>query len=580
MSEENKAYIRPKFEKENKGQDTEKKAKQVKINPEAGSKALKRIAIFHVNGNGDPDETQRASPQVQAYLKAFEQMKNVIVDIYPDNEAKFGLPFQYIAPFPVEVTDHLYWSEATLESYADDIWNHWKTNPHLIPSLIITIGPGAVYVCNTLFERYFWKIPWIYHGHWNVSEVDRRVNPDYFRVEDYAFTSADAIVYNSINERRDALILREQSIDERHIVIEDLQLFLYSLQMESEEKYNEEEKNNSININNYYGVFTSSNANPSIKQKKDILDEGDLEKHLKESDKKALENNNSDNNVEQEQDSQEYTPSTKLKSKALQSGEEEEDVVDQDYKKLTPKQRDEWNKKYGISEEELIGKNRDAYDAFIDKYTNLVNKCNQYQDKVYTKKQSCPYYVYRSLSSFVKYQERKKIFGYIKFILCLALFYALVQNITKNYDMAVQPFTILYSIYLAYLLIERIFVKRYVCGMYENFKFLGKIVFIGIALYYRHNRDIRCIGTATLSLLVDGFWNALKESTVYEFNLKVTIVKLLHVMFIRLILFPIWFFVGLMSRYKFPYFVFFGIMYLFNWNISYKVLEEYLFLLE
>jgi len=40
MSEENKAYIRPKFEKENKGQDTEKKAKQVKINPEAGSKGL------------------------------------------------------------------------------------------------------------------------------------------------------------------------------------------------------------------------------------------------------------------------------------------------------------------------------------------------------------------------------------------------------------------------------------------------------------------------------------------------------------------------------------------------------------
>jgi len=50
--------------------------------------------------------------------------------------------------------------------------------------------------------------------------------------------------------------------------------------MESEEKYNEEEKNNSININNYYGVFTSSNANPSIKQKKDILDEGDLGKNM------------------------------------------------------------------------------------------------------------------------------------------------------------------------------------------------------------------------------------------------------------------------------------------------------------
>jgi len=41
-------------------------------------------------------------------------MKNIIVDVYPDNEAKFNLPYQYIAPFPVEVTDHLYWSEATL----------------------------------------------------------------------------------------------------------------------------------------------------------------------------------------------------------------------------------------------------------------------------------------------------------------------------------------------------------------------------------------------------------------------------------------------------------------------------------
>ena len=77
-------------------------------------KGIKRIALFHVNGNGDPDETQRASPQVQAYIKAFEQMDNVIVDIYPDNEAKFNLPYQYIAPFPVQVTDHLYWSETTL----------------------------------------------------------------------------------------------------------------------------------------------------------------------------------------------------------------------------------------------------------------------------------------------------------------------------------------------------------------------------------------------------------------------------------------------------------------------------------
>jgi len=141
------------------------------------------------------------------------------------------------------------------------------TNPHLIPSIIITIGPGAVYVCNTLFERYFWKIPWIYHGHWDIPEVDRKVNPDYFRVEDYAFNSADAIVYSNIEERTHALILREQRINERHIVIDDLKILLYSIQMESEEKYDEEEKNNSINVNNYYGVFTSSNSNPSIKQK-------------------------------------------------------------------------------------------------------------------------------------------------------------------------------------------------------------------------------------------------------------------------------------------------------------------------
>ena len=260
--------------------------------------------------------------------------------------------------------------------------------------------------------------------------------------------------------------------------------------------------------------------------------------------------------------------------------ENTEDVVDQDYKNLTPEQKDEWIKKYGINEEELVGKNRDAYDTFIDKYTDIMNKCNQYQDKVYTKNQSCPYYVYRTLSSFIKYQERRKNFGYVKFILCLALLSVLVQNITKNYDMNVLPFTILYSLYFVYLLIERIFVKRYVCGTTENVKFFGKLFFIGFAIYCRHNRDIRCIGTACLFLLVDGFWNALKESTVYEFNLKVTVVKLLHVMFVRLILFPIWFFVGLMSRYKLPYFVFFGVMYLFNWNISYRALEEYLFLLE
>ena len=40
MSEENnKAYIRPKFEKENKNQIDENKQKQVKVTPEAGSKS-------------------------------------------------------------------------------------------------------------------------------------------------------------------------------------------------------------------------------------------------------------------------------------------------------------------------------------------------------------------------------------------------------------------------------------------------------------------------------------------------------------------------------------------------------------
>jgi len=569
MTEENKAYIRPKFEKK---EEKVEKTPQVKITPEAGSKALKRIALFHVNGNGDPDETQRASPLVQAYLKAFQQMKNIIVDVYPDNEAKFNLPYQYIAPFPVEVTDHLYWSEATLDSFADDIWNHWMTNPHLIPSIIITIGPGAVYVCNTLFERYFWKIPWIYHGHWDIPEVDRKVNPDYFRVEDYAFNSADAIVYSNIEERTHALILREQRINERHIVIDDLKILLYSIQMESEEKYDEEEKNNSINVNNYYGVFTSSNSNPSIKQK-NIEENMDLEKQI------------SNESVTNEPETQELAPSSKLKSKTPNSSsgkpiEDKEDVVDQDYKNLTAKQKDEWVKKYGINEEELIGKNRDAYDAFIDKYTHLMEKCNQYQDKMYTHEQSCKSYIYRSFPTFIKYQERKKMFGYVKFLLCLSLFTVLMHTVTRQFDMNPRIFTILYSVYLCYLLVERIFVKKYVYGFGENLKFFGKLFFIGIALYYRNNDDIRCIGTGTLCLLVDRFWDGLKESMVYEFNLKVTIAKLLHVMFVRLILFPIWFFVGLMNRYKFVYFVFFGIMYLFNWNVSYKVLEEYLFLLE
>jgi len=573
--EENKPYLRPKFEKEKKAENEQEK-QQVKLTPEAGSKALKRIALFHVNGNGDPDETQRASPQVQAYLKAFEKMDNVIVDIYPDNEAKFNLPYQYIAPFPVQITDHLYWSEATLESFADDIWNHWKANPHLIPSLIITIGPGAVFVCNTIFERYFWKIPWIYHGHWNITEVDRKVNPDYFRVEDYAFTSADAIVYNNFDERKEALILREQYIDERHIVIDDLQMFLYSIQMESEEKYNEEEKNNTINVNNYYGVFTSSNSNPNIKQN-NVLNEDEIEQKISE--------HNNIEKEEQETDTNEYAPSTKLKSKSPTSTtgnplEENENVVDQDYKNLTKEQKDEWIRKYGISEEELIGKNRDAYDAIFDKYNNLMNKCNKYQDQMYTRSQTCKYYEYRSLSSCIKYQERKKMFGYVKFILSIALFFVLITNLTKQYDMHTGIFTLLISLYLIYLLFERIFIKRHVCGKKENIKFFGKLLFIGIGLYFRDHRDVRCIGTASLFLLVDGFWNGLKEGIVYELNLKVTIAKLLHVMFVRLILFPIWFFVGLMSRYKLPYFIYFGIMYLFNWNISYKVLEEYLFLLE
>eukprot|EP00833_Pecoramyces_ruminatium_P013843 jgi/Orpsp1_1/1187875/evm.model.d7180000060839.2 len=273
--EENKPYLRPKFDKDN---SKNVESSEIQSHNIASKEGLKRIAIFHVNGNGDPEETQRASPQVQAYLKAFETMKDVVVDVYPDNEAKFNLPYQYIAPFPVQVTDHLYWSESTLESFADDIWNHWKANPHLFPSLIITIGPGAVFVCNTLFERYFWKIPWIYHGHWNITEIDRKINPDYFRVEDYAFTSADAIVYNNIDERRDALILREQSIDERHIVIDDLEMHLNSIQMESEEKYNEEEKNNKLNVDNYYGVFTSNSNN--VNKHKNILNEKDLGKYV------------------------------------------------------------------------------------------------------------------------------------------------------------------------------------------------------------------------------------------------------------------------------------------------------------
>ncbi|ORX53888.1 hypothetical protein BCR36DRAFT_284103 [Piromyces finnis] len=449
-------------------------------------------------------------------------------------------------------------------------------NPHLLPSIIITIGPGAVYVCNTLFERYFWKIPWIYHGHWNIPEVDRKVNPDYFRVEDYAFNSADAIVYSNVEERAHSLILREQRIDERHIVIDDLEMTLYSIHMESEEKYNEEEKNNSINVDNYYGVFTSSNNNPSIKQK-ETKENIDLENQI------AKDHSTNESN---EPEIHEYTPSSKLKSKVPTSStgklyeEEEEGKVDQDYKNLTPQQKDEWIKKYGINEEELIGKNRDAYDDFIDRYTHLIDKCNQYQDRMYTQKQSCKSYVYPSFSTFIKYQERKKAFGYVKFLLCLSLLTVLLHNITRNYDMHPQIYSLLYTIYLCYLLLERIFVKRYVNGLQENVKFFGKLFLIGIALYFRHNNDIRCIGTASLCLLVDGFWDGLKESMVYEFNLKVTIVKLLHVMFVRLILFPIWFFVGLMSKYKFIYFVFFGIMYLFNWNISYKVLEEYLFLLE
>jgi len=209
-----------------------------------------------------------------------------------------------------------------------------------------------------------------------------------------------------------------------------------------------------------------------------------------------------------------------------------------------------------------------------------MEKCNQYQDKMYTHEQSCKSYIYRSFPTFIKYQERKKMFGYVKFLLCLSLFTVLMHTVTRQFDMNPRIFTILYSVYLCYLLVERIFVKKYVYGFGENLKFFGKLFFIGIALYYRNNDDIRCIGTGTLCLLVDRFWDGLKESMVYEFNLKVTIAKLLHVMFVRLILFPIWFFVGLMNRYKFVYFVFFGIMYLFNWNVSYKVLEEYLFLLE
>jgi len=574
--EENKAYLRPKFNKEDK---TEEKVTENKQNERTNSKGLKRIALFHVNGNGDPDETQRASPQVQAYLKAFEQMDNVIVDIYPDNEAKFNLPYQYVAPFPVQVTDHLYWSETTLDSFADDIWDHWKANPQLFPSLIITIGPGSVYVCNTLFERHFWKIPWIYHGHWNITEIDRKINPDYFRVEDYALTSADAIVYNNIDERSDALILREQSISERHIVIDDLQMFLDSIRMESEEKYNEEEKNNQINVDNYYGVITS-NSNTKVNKRKDILKEGDIEKQMKS----PIVHRNTNEKKDNDNGNHEEYPN-KLKSKQPTTTnpleeDEENDVVDQDYRNLTPEQKDEWMKRYGINEEELIGKHRDAYDAFIDKYTNLMDRYSQYQEKVYTRKQSCPYYVYQKVSDLIKYQERKKIFGWVKLILSISLLFAFVTNLTKNYDLKPLPFTILYSAYLVYILVERVFVNRYRCGLYENITFVAKIIGIAIAIFYRNNEDIRCVGTGTLLLLVDGFWNGLKEGVVYELNLKFTIVKLLHVMFVRLILFPIWFFVGLMSKYKFIYFVFFGLMYLFNWNISYKVLEEYLFLLE
>lgn len=569
--EENKPYLRPKFDKDN---SKNVESSEIQSHNIASKEGLKRIAIFHVNGNGDPEETQRASPQVQAYLKAFETMKDVVVDVYPDNEAKFNLPYQYIAPFPVQVTDHLYWSESTLESFADDIWNHWKANPHLFPSLIITIGPGAVFVCNTLFERYFWKIPWIYHGHWNITEIDRKINPDYFRVEDYAFTSADAIVYNNIDERRDALILREQSIDERHIVIDDLEMHLNSIQMESEEKYNEEEKNNKLNVDNYYGVFTSNSNN--VNKHKNILNEKDLEKQI----------NKFNNEIEENENTvKEHLTTNKLKSKVSdnnngKSYEDEEDVVDQDYKNLTPEQKDEWIRKYGINEEELIGKKRDAYDAFIDKYANIMDKCTEYQDKMYTRKQSCPYYVYKTLPDFIKYQERKKSFGYIKFVLCISLLFSLIASLTKNYNMDPLPFIILYTAYLIYLIVERIYINKYICGKFENIKFIGKLLCIGIALFFYNNNDIRCIGTGTLLLLVDGFWNGLKEGIVYELNLKFTIAKLLHVMFVRLILFPIWFFVGLMNRYKFIYFIYFGIMYLFNWNISYKVLEEYLFLLE
>ncbi|ORX80584.1 hypothetical protein BCR32DRAFT_268797, partial [Anaeromyces robustus] len=567
MTEENKPYLRPKFEKENEAKDKEEIVQQVKIKPEAGSKSSKRIALFHINGNGDPDETQRASPQVQAYLKAFESMENVIVDVYPDNEAKFKLPYQYIAPFPIEVTDHLYWSESTLDSYANDIWNHWKTNPHLIPSIIITIGPASVYVCNTLFERFFWKIPWIYHGHWNIPEVDRKVNPDYFRVEDYAFTSADAIVYNNFDERKEALILREQYIDERHVVIDDLEMYLYSLKMESEEKYNEEEKNNNINVENYYGVFTSNNPRLT---RKETINEEDLKKQI----------SNKINNIEKEKNendttttiADDHTSINKLKSKNPTYNEEYQGVIDQNYKKLTPEQKDEWIRKYGINEEELIGKNRDTYDALIDKYTNIMDKCNQYQDKIYTRGQSCTYYEYKTFPSFIKYQERKKLFGYVKFALCIPLFFILIQNLTKEYTIPPMIYILLYSVYLIYLLTERIWVKKYTCGNKENLKFLGKLILIGIAIYYRYNNDIRCIGTGCLFLLVDGFWNGLTEGIIYELNLKWTITKLIHVMFVRLILFPIWFFVGLMSRYKFIYFIFFGVMYLFNWNISYKVL--------
>lgn len=613
-TDENKAHLRSKYKNENKKEEIKVSEDEDKKNKTFKTKGnQKRIAIIHVDGNGDPNEIQRISPQVQVYLKVLSNQPNTIVDLYPDNEAKFNLPYQCVAPFPIEVTDHLYWSEETLESFADDLWNHWLKNRDLMPTLIITIGPGAVYVSNIIFERHFWKIPWIYQGHWDIPTIDRVVNPDYFRIEEYAFSAADLIVFNSIKQREESLVLREQSMTSKCIVVNELEERLDDLRREGEEKFSLEKQNGHAYKNEYYGLYLF-NRNRTRKNDADALighilnndnddDENDVSTatalNKKEKVKRLIEESEtistpttttitpssppqtSESTTNNQDNEPQFPVSSKLKSNRTENNNRKPvDVVDHSYKNMTTKQKYEWNKKYGIDEEELIGKKRDAYDRFLDKYTQFIDVCNKLQTEQFTKKQSRPYYVFNTLQEALNQQEKKKKFSILTLFLPIIFLILIAKNITIKYEIPRELFLGLLIAYAVYTFVERLWITPKPVSQKQNIMFLGKLVFIAIGLVYGDNMDVRAIGTGSLILFIDYFWVGLKECLVYELNLNWTIVKLIHVMFVRLILFPFWFFVALIDRYQIQYFIYFALMYIVNWEKSYKALEEYLFLVE